>query len=172
MRARILPRCGPIRPAACALVLSFGMLVPWSGGAAAQDCADRLHADAVAAYDGGDFDTARDNWARLAACGDADAQVALGGLYLSGRGVPAPDTARAVSLYRQAAEQGHAVAQLNLGDFYLRGIGVSRDKAEAYRWFTLAARQGRKWAARQRDRLADNMTPTELSRAEKLLKEK
>ena len=43
---------------------------------------------------------------------------------------------------KQRAEQGNAVAQLNLGLLYFEGKDVSRNPAEAYKWFKLAANQG------------------------------
>src|SRR3546814_7749698 len=43
---------------------------------------------------------------------------------------------------RRAAEQGEARAQSNLGLFYMKGEGVSRDPAEAARWWRAAADQG------------------------------
>ena len=52
------------------------------------------------------------------------ATVNLGALYQSGLGV-AKDDARAVELYRKAAEQGHAQAQTYLGDMYHWGRGVN-----------------------------------------------
>ena len=45
-------------------------------------------------------------------------------------------------LSRQAAEQGDAEAQYNLGFMYAEGRGVSKDEAEAVRWYRLAADQG------------------------------
>lgn len=121
-------------------------------------------ADGLAAYDGGDFETALEEWRPLAEAGDAEAQVALAGLYLAGAGV-ATDAAAAVRWYRRAAEAGHPVAQLNLGDLYRRGLGVSRDLVAAYVWFALAAEQGRAWAGRQRDALAEELTARQLQDA-------
>jgi uncharacterized protein len=43
---------------------------------------------------------------------------------------------------RQAAEQGDAAAQVALGFRYERGQGVTRDEAEAVRWYHKAAEQG------------------------------
>ena len=45
-------------------------------------------------------------------------------------------------LSRQAAEQGDAEAQYNLGFMYAEGRGVSKDEAEAVRWYRLGADQG------------------------------
>ena len=126
-------------------------------------------ADGLAAYDGGDFETALEEWRVLAEAGDAEAQVALAGLYLAGEGTAA-DPAAAFQWYRRAAEAGHPVAQLNLGDLYRRGAGTPRDLVAAYVWFALAADQGRAWAARQRDALAEDLTPARLEEAKARLK--
>ena len=45
------------------------------------------------------------------------------------------DMAETVKRYRKAAEQGHAGAQYNLGEYYANGQGVSKDIAEARRWY-------------------------------------
>jgi TPR repeat protein len=70
----------------------------------------------------------------------------LGGVFQ--RGAPS-DGVRVVENLRRAAEQGYAPAQLQLGLCYRDGLGMglqsfalSRDKEEARRWLTLAARQG------------------------------
>ena len=43
---------------------------------------------------------------------------------------------------RQAAEKGDAEAQFNLATMYTNGEGVTKDDAEAVRWFRRAAEQG------------------------------
>jgi TPR repeat protein len=43
---------------------------------------------------------------------------------------------------RAKAEQGDAVAQYNLGQMYYKGQGVTRNYAEAAKWFRKAAEQG------------------------------
>jgi len=40
------------------------------------------------------------------------------------------------------AEKGDAVAQFNLGSFYAYGNGVTKDYAEAHKWWRKAAEQG------------------------------
>jgi len=50
--------------------------------------------------------------------------------------------AATASNYRAAAERGDAEAQFNLGVCYKNGWGVTKDLAEAVRWFRKAARQG------------------------------
>jgi len=44
--------------------------------------------------------------------------------------------------FRKAAEQGNAEAQLQLGGIYYYANGVTRDVAEAAKWYRLAAEQG------------------------------
>jgi TPR repeat protein len=124
-------------------------------------------ADGLAAYDGGDYATALDEWRALAEAGDAIAQAALAGLHRYGQGV-AEDPARAAQWYRRAARQGEAGAQLNLGEMYASGLGLARDLVQAHFWLSLAAMQGRTWAARRRDRIAAEMSAEELAEAENL----
>lgn len=65
----------------------------------------------------------------------------LGGLYLSGLGVP-KDAAQAARWYELSAKLGLAEAQADLGIMYARGTGVAQDKSAAVKWLTLAAAQG------------------------------
>ena len=43
---------------------------------------------------------------------------------------------------KSKAEAGNAVAQFNLGQMYASGKGVTRDDADAVKWYCLAAKQG------------------------------
>jgi TPR repeat protein len=63
--------------------------------------------------------------------GDADAQINLGVMYFTGRGVP-QDYAAPTSWYRKAAEQGDAGAQYRLGVMYAYGHGVPKDYTSAH----------------------------------------
>jgi TPR repeat protein len=83
-----------------------------------------------------------------AGLGHATAQLYLGLLYLSGRGVT-KDEGHAAKLCRKAAEQGHGYAQYALGAMYAGGTGVTKDYAEAARWLMKAARRGQT-AAREK----------------------
>lgn len=65
----------------------------------------------------------------------------LGARYADGIGV-APDPARAVALWRKAAEQGHAESQVSLGWMYTLGQGVAQDPVAAVQWYQRAALQG------------------------------
>ena len=63
---------------------------------------------------------------QLAEQGDANVQTNLGGMYVSGEGVP-HDYAEAAKWFRLAAEQGDARAQSMLGFMYSNGEGVTQD---------------------------------------------
>ena len=110
-------------------------------------------------------------WYRLAAEQDhADAQSNLGFMYLDGRGV-LQDYVAAVKWYRKAAEQGDANAQYALGAMYGHGSGVPQDYVQAHMWFNLAAVNGDEDAIKNRDILAQDMTPTQLVEAQRLTRE-
>ena len=54
---------------------------------------------------------------------------------------------------RKSAEQGNAQAQYNLGVCYAKGNGVTKDYAEAVKWFRKAAVQGHQNAKKVLQRL-------------------
>ncbi len=77
---------------------------------------------------------------------------------------------------RKAAEQGHAEAQNNLGFRYANGEGVPQDYAQAHMWFNLAASryptgEDRDQSVKNRDIVAERMTPAQISEAQKLARE-
>ena len=115
-------------------------------------------------------------WYRKAAeQGYADAQYNLGLIYDNGQGVP-QDYAEAVKWYRKAAEQGNASAQLNLGFMYGKGEGVPQDYVQAHMWYNLAASwyppgEDRDQSVKNRDIVAESMTPAQISEAQKLARE-
>ena len=53
---------------------------------------------------------------------------------------------KALSRFKQAAEQGYAEAQFKYGQMYYNGEGVEKDDAEAMSWFQKAAQQECAWA--------------------------
>ena len=70
-------------------------------------------------------------WYREAAtAGEVLAQLSLGLMYRTGRGVPRDD-AEAVRWFRAVADRGFAIGQINLAFMYLDGLGVERDDAKA-----------------------------------------
>jgi peptidoglycan hydrolase-like protein with peptidoglycan-binding domain len=108
------------------------------------------------------------SWYRKAAtAGHPAAQLNLGRMYRSGKGVRQDDTL-AVSWYRKAAEQGLSIAQFFMGLMYDTGKGVPSDYVQSYKWFDLATRQGDEDARYKRDRLAKQMTPSQIMQAERL----
>lgn len=112
-------------------------------------------------------------WFRAAAeQGDADALYSLGVMYYEGEtGLPDGDTEPsrlrgvAVELFEAAANRNHVDAQLYLGHAYAEGIGVALDREVAFMWFQLAAWQRESLAVAARDRLAADMSATEIADA-------
>jgi TPR repeat protein len=76
-----------------------------------------------------------------AKCGQATGKLHLGYCYHHGIGVPV-DEARAVELYRGAADEGFAWAQNIMGDCLHKGVGGKRDDVEAFERFKAAADEG------------------------------
>ena len=107
---------------------------------------------------------------RAAEQGYAPAQSNLGVLYDNGEGV-AQNRAEAVKWYRRAAEQGYAPAQSNLGVRYAKGDGVAQNHVIAHMWFNLAASQGDAKARQSLNIAAAQMTPRQISEAQKLAAE-
>ncbi len=107
--------------------------------------------------------------------GNPLAQFKLGLMYYKGRGA-ARDYTKAVHWWRRAAEQGFAEALNNLGMVYGNGDGVEQDFVEAHKWFDLAASRhppGRKLRNSKRDRdfLADKLSPAQMAETERLARE-
>ncbi len=109
-----------------------------------------------------------------AEAGVAEAQYDLGGIYATGQGVP-QDDAEAVRWYRLAAEQGNVDAQSTLGVMYAAGGGVPQDDVQALMWLKLAVSrstgENRETAVSFRDRIAEELTPDDLSDAQRLARE-
>lgn len=77
--------------------------------------------------------------------GDAGSCVNLGGLYLSGNGVPA-DPARGSQLFQQACDSGDMLGCGNLGISYLNAVGVNQDFRHAASLLTRACDVGISWS--------------------------
>lgn len=84
-----------------------------------------------------------------------------------GRDGPA-DRAEAARWYRKAAVLGFPLAQYRLGRHYESGRGLPKDYVLAYFWYNLAAAEGDKLAAEDRDLLAQRMTRGEIREAQRL----
>ena len=91
---------------------------------------------------------------------------ALGELYLGQQNVP-QDFAVARSWFLRGAQAGNSPSMYNLGVLYALGQGVTQDEIEALKWLELAADTGvgedRDRALRARSRLAERLTPVEVS---------
>ncbi len=86
------------------------------------------------------------------------------------------DYATAIREWRPLAEQGNAKVQLILGLMYSEDQGVPRDYAQAHMWYNLAAStfppgERRDKAVKNRDIVAEKMTPAQISEAQKLARE-
>ena len=79
---------------------------------------------------------------RVAADGNAGAQVLLAGMHLRGEGGYARDPAKAVQWYERAAIQGNAYAAFMLGELFDAGSGVERNLKLAADWREKAANRG------------------------------
>jgi adenylate cyclase len=126
----------------------------------AEDAAT-IDLDAAVAGAEGRYDALR----RAAEAGHVDAQHKLAGAYEAGTSVDR-DAAAAAGWYLAAARQGHASAQERIGLRYLRGDGVERDEAEGLAWLLLAARHGFESAAQHSSRVAAEIPPDVVARAE------
>ena len=127
--------------------------------------------DSAAGYKRGEYATALREWRPLAWQGYAGVQTALAVLYRYGQGVP-QDYAEAVKWYRMATEQGNVDAQFDLGFMYGKGRGVPQDYVQAHLWFNLAAAQAYgEQASRNRDIIADKMTPAQIAEAQRLARD-
>lgn len=133
--------------------------------------------DATTAYERGDYATALPLLRPLADQGDANAQVYLGIMYRTGRGVTR-NKAEAAKRFHKAADQGFAHAQFDLGVMYEKGRGVAQDYVQAHKWLDLAAARFpaaepvlRPAAISLRDSAAAKMTPAQLVEARRLARE-
>ena len=81
------------------------------------------------------------------------------------------DYATALREWTPLAEQGDADAQYNLGVMYRKGHGVPQDKVYAHIWYNIAATSGNKKAIKNRDILAEEMTPAQIEKAQDLARE-
>jgi hypothetical protein len=105
----------------------------------------------------------------LADAGDATALAMMGDAY--DRQKPA-NPAEALKFYRLAADKGHAGVQHYLGHVYANGQrGLPRDRAEAYKWLTLAMQRGSLYAPGELSRLEKQMSADELAEGKKRISE-
>lgn len=82
-----------------------------------------------------------------------------------GRGMP-QDYQEALRWCRLAADQGYGPAMFIIAIYYEKARGLPKDVVQAYQWYNLAAANGHEDGAKWRDRLAMNMTPTQIAQAQ------
>jgi len=110
-------------------------------------------------------------WYKLSAAqGNDSAQYAIGEKYEQGRGVPR-NHREAMRWYRMVAVQGFPWAQVKLGNMYQEGKEIPQDFVRAHLWFNLAAVHGDLDPAKQRDTIAQKMTPQQIAEAQQLARE-
>ena len=98
--------------------------------------------DGAAAYNRGDFATAKGLWLPLAEHGDAKAQTGLALMYFLGQGV-SMNLAAALDWCSKAADRGLPSAQYLLGQIYQHPWDPEIcDLGAAFKWYSKAADQG------------------------------
>lgn len=95
--------------------------------------------------------------------GNVSAMHNLGVLFSEGVPNSQPDYASAAQWFSTAAEYGVKDSQFNIAILYTRGLGVKQDLVEAYKWFSVAARQGDQEAIKKRDALFSQLPPEKQS---------
>jgi TPR repeat protein len=110
-------------------------------------------------------------WYRLAAMHDyPDALYKLCEMSERGQGLP-QDYQEALRWCGLAADHGHGRAMFMLGRLYHTGHGVPLDVVRAHMWYNLATANGYDEGKRWRDRIADEMSPSQIAEAQKLARE-
>ena len=99
--------------------------------------------------------------------GHAGAQVNLGTLYLRGEGATQSDE-MAMFWFQRAAKQEDALAFAKLGLMYAQGRGVEKNLIQAHKFYQLSFAHGESRSSENRDALAKQMTPGQISEAERL----
>jgi predicted secreted Zn-dependent protease len=120
-----------------------------------------------------DYDKAHKLWKRAADRGNTLAMYNLGHHYMMGIGMPV-DVCEAYYWWSWAARLGGGLGQDQLSVMFARGDGVAQDKLQAYVWSRLAERYAEKEddktiAATRSEKLARELTPQQLSRAQDLI---
>jgi TPR repeat protein len=123
------------------------------------------------AYRVGDYQNAVPVFARLAKLGHPVAEWLMGNVYYAGQGVP-QDYHMALMWFEKAANQGYMPAYAPTASLYLTGKGTPVDAGKAYLWYNIAIAAlpysvERYGLMKQRDALADQMTPAQIDAAQK-----
>ena len=103
---------------------------------------------------------------KLAENGRAEAQSALGMMYITGTGLK-QDAEEGRFWLNQAAFQNFGPAQRQMGDVYSAGLGVTRDLIESAAWYSLGALHGDQDAAKRTEVVMKALTADEQHQVEK-----
>ena len=99
--------------------------------------------------------------------GNSNAQRALAVMYFRGEGIP-QDYREAAKWFVFSAEQGNAGAQYDLGIIHYEGEGMPQDYKKAHMWWNSAAANGNEEAKSNRDKVAEMMSPADISAAQQM----
>lgn len=150
------------------LTISIFLSVPMTGIARADTDTvtelEKLMADALRSYDGGDYEEAFVNWKAASDKGDTVAMIAIANMHLQGEGFP-KSALRAATWYKKAAEKGDTIGQVNYGDFLWKGTGVPKNTLQAYVWLKLAGDRGNDWARDRSKEIKRTFSPEEITTA-------
>ncbi len=113
-----------------------------------------------------DWEEAAKWYRKSAELGFPDALFNLGVMYEYGQAVP-QDYAKAREYYLMAAEKGDPSAQFSMGLLYDKALGLEKDFVQAYMWWDIAG-DGYIHAQHNRDSVAEDMTPEQISEAKQL----
>lgn len=83
----------------------------------------------------------------------------------------AGDYATTLEELEPLAEQGHVKAQYFLGLMHTFGKGVPQSHVAAHMWYNIASANGDSEAGEYRDKLADEMTKADISKAQEMARE-
>ena len=81
------------------------------------------------------------------------------------------DYATALKEWTTLTIQGDAIAQHNLAVMYDNGQGVLQDYVKAHMWYNIGASNGNDLSGTNRDKIAKQMTPSQIEEAQKLARE-
>ncbi|RIB02444.1 HCP-like protein [Gigaspora rosea] len=105
-------------------------------------------------------------YSRAAEKGDASAELALSGWYLTGSETVLKQSDTEAYLWaRKAADKGLAKAEYAIGYYTEQGIGVKQNLEEAKRWYMRAAAQGNKRAMQRLTELKHMGSKSHLNRS-------
>ena len=111
------------------------------------------------------------HWYRLAAMqGYREGQYKLCEMSERGQGLP-QDYQEALRWCGLAAEQGHGRAMFIIGRLHHTAHGVPQDLVRAHMWYNLATAHGYEEGKKWRDRVADDMSASQIAEAQKLARE-